>query len=325
MREVIESRAVIAEIAPRHVLSRRSWAVVGNGPNGIAARELRIKLSELCYKAIACDATEDKKHIDLSSEPLTLVCAAGLSGSNIDDVGKEVAIYRAHRGVPLVIASEGSGGRFGAAAEVISVPAIHPALDFLMSTVAGHLFCYEAALAIDATARPLREARAAVEASAAGPVEALLVRLAPAIEGPARRFLEGLRGRPLRRHARGEHRRAYRVDPALRHRHQPARCVRTRARQGRHAEHRGAGPHLRPDPRDRRAHPADRRDQAPGQDRHRRNLALRRNAAARPSRSRDPYRRCPARRPQLPHAAHAGRARRGSRGSHRVHALPHRG
>jgi glucosamine--fructose-6-phosphate aminotransferase (isomerizing) len=193
MRTVVDQRAAIADIAPRHVLSRRSWAVVGNGPNAIAARELRIKLSELCYKAIACDATEDKKHIDLSSEPLTIVCAAGLAGSNIDDVGKEVAIYRAHRGVPLVIASEGNGGRFGSAAEVITVPAVHPALDFVLSTVAGHLFCYEAALAIDGTARPLREARAAIEASVAGPVDDLLARLAPAIEPPAGRFLEGLR------------------------------------------------------------------------------------------------------------------------------------
>jgi glucosamine--fructose-6-phosphate aminotransferase (isomerizing) len=193
MRAVIDQRGAIAEAAPRHVLSRRSWAVVGNGPNAIAARELRIKLSELCYKAIAWDSTEDKKHIDLSSEPLTIVCAAGLAGSNVDDVGKEVAIYRAHRGVPLVIASDGSGGRFGAAAEVITVPAVHPALDFVLSTVAGHLFCYEAALAIDGTARPLREARAAIEASVAGPVDDLLTRLAPAIEAPARRFLEGLR------------------------------------------------------------------------------------------------------------------------------------
>jgi glucosamine--fructose-6-phosphate aminotransferase (isomerizing) len=193
MREVLEQRPAIAEIAPRHVLARRSWAVVGNGPNAIAARELRIKLSELCYKAIACDATEDKKHIDLSSEPLTLVCAAGLTGSNIDDVAKEVAIYRAHRGAPIVIASEGHGGRFGAAADVITVPQVHPALDFVLSTMAGHLFCYEAALAIDATARPLREARAAVEASAAGPVDELLVRLGPSLEGPAQRFLEGLR------------------------------------------------------------------------------------------------------------------------------------
>jgi glucosamine--fructose-6-phosphate aminotransferase (isomerizing) len=192
MRTVLNLRPTIATLAPR-VLSRRAWAVVGNGPNTIAARELRIKLSELCYKAIACDATEDKKHIDLSSEPMTLVCAAGLEGSNIDDVGKEVAIYRAHRGVPIVIASEPSRARFGAAAEVIAVPAVHPALDFILSTVAGHLFCYEAALAIDATARPLREARAAIEASATGPVDDLLTRLAPAIEPPARQFLEGLR------------------------------------------------------------------------------------------------------------------------------------
>ena len=167
--------------------------MVGNGPNRIAAQELRIKLSELCYKAIACDATEDKKHIDLSSEPLTIVCAAGLAGSNIDDVGKEVAIYRAHRGAPIVIASEGHGARFGAAADVISVPQVHPDVDFVLSTVAGHLFCYEAALAIDATARPLREARAAIEASAAGPVDGVLARLAPAIEEPTRRFLDGVR------------------------------------------------------------------------------------------------------------------------------------
>ena len=70
-------------------------------------REIRIKLSELCYKSIACDATEDKKHIDLSSEPLILVCAAGLIGSTADDVAKEVAIYRAHKAAPIVIASEG--------------------------------------------------------------------------------------------------------------------------------------------------------------------------------------------------------------------------
>jgi hypothetical protein len=67
--------------------------------------EIRIKLSELCYKSIACDATEDKKHIDLSSEPMILVCAAGLTGSTADDVAKEVAIYKAHKAVPIVIAT----------------------------------------------------------------------------------------------------------------------------------------------------------------------------------------------------------------------------
>ena len=74
------ARPTIAEAAQRLAPSRRYWAVVGNGANRIAADEIRIKLSELCYKSIACDVTEDKKHIDLSSEPLILVCAAGLDG-----------------------------------------------------------------------------------------------------------------------------------------------------------------------------------------------------------------------------------------------------
>jgi len=193
MTEVVERRDAIAAVAQRHILARRYWAVVGNGANTIAAHELRIKLSELCYKAIACDVTEDKKHIDLSSEPLILVCAAGLVGSNVDDVGKEVAIYRAHRSAPIVISS---GARvYPDALETISVPAVHPNLDFVLATVAGHLFGYEAALAIDASARPLRAARAAVEATAPGSPDALLDRLGPEIETPARQFFDGLRSR----------------------------------------------------------------------------------------------------------------------------------
>ena len=191
MRTVVGQREAIAAVAQRHVLSRRYWAVVGNGVNAIAARELRIKLSELCYKAIAYDITEDKKHIDLSSEPLILVCAAGLTGSNADDVGKEVAIYRAHRAAPIVIAEDGA--RYPAALDTISVPSVHPDLDFVLATVVGHLFGYEAALAIDASGRPLREARAAVEAAAPGPPPALLERLGPRLDGPAGRFHDGLR------------------------------------------------------------------------------------------------------------------------------------
>ncbi len=168
--------------------------MVGNGRNVIAARELRIKLSELCYKAIACDVTEDKKHIDLSSEPLILVCAAGLDGSNVDDLTKEVAIYGAHRAATIVIASDDDTARFDHALEVVGVPSVHPRLDFVLSTVAGHLFCYEAALAIDASARPLREARAAVESALPGSPETLLERLAPRLAAPAQRFLDELRG-----------------------------------------------------------------------------------------------------------------------------------
>ena len=93
---------------------KRYWAIVGNGPNAVAAEEVRIKLSELCYKCIACDITEDKKHIDLSWEPLILVCAAGLVGCTADDVAKEVAIYKAHKATPIVVATE-ADERFDAA------------------------------------------------------------------------------------------------------------------------------------------------------------------------------------------------------------------
>ncbi len=162
MRTVLELRESIGEAARRFAPQRRYWTVVGNGANAVAAEEVRIKLSELCYKSIACDITEDKKHIDLSCEPLIIVCAAGLVGGTADDVAKEVAIFRAHKALPIVIATEGDH-RFAAAASVIGVPAVDSALAFILSAMVGHLFGYEAALAIDASARPLREAREVIE------------------------------------------------------------------------------------------------------------------------------------------------------------------
>ena len=190
MRAVLAQRDVIGAAAHAHAPFRRYWAVVGNGPNRIAAHEVRIKLSELCYKSIACDGTEDKKHIDLSSEPMILVCAAGLSGSNADDVAKELAIYRAHKAAAIAIVSE-DDDRYGAAVEVIRVPARpRRASGSCSARWSGHLFGYEAALAIDASARPLREARAAVEAT---PVTTELAPLAERLAEPAAQFFTGVR------------------------------------------------------------------------------------------------------------------------------------
>ncbi|MEO6597003.1 MAG: SIS domain-containing protein, partial [Planctomycetota bacterium] len=162
MRTVLKQDAAIAAIARAHAPQRRYWALVGNGKNRIAAAEVRIKLSELCYKSIACDSTEDKKHIDLSCEPMILICAAGLTGSTADDVAKEVAIYKAHKACPIVIATAGET-RFTAAAALIEVPAVHPSLGYVLSTMAGHLFGYRTALAIDELALPLRRMRGAIE------------------------------------------------------------------------------------------------------------------------------------------------------------------
>lgn len=194
MRTVLGRRAEIGEAARRFAPSKRYWAVVGNGPNKVAAEEVRIKLSELCYKSIACDVTEDKKHIDLSSEPLILVCAAGLQGGTADDVAKEVAIYRAHKASPIVVASEGEE-RFNAALQVIPVPSVLGRLDFVLAAMVGHLFGYEAARAIDGLARPLREAREAIERAVGlgGADDAVVDQLRRDLVPVAQRVADGLR------------------------------------------------------------------------------------------------------------------------------------
>ena len=191
---VLERRPAIALAAQRNALSRGSWAVVGNGVNRVAAEEVRIKLSELCYKSISCDITEDKKHIDLSSEPMIVVCAAGLRGSNADDVGKEVAIFRAHKSAPIVIADDDED-RFGAALDTLWVPRVHTDLSFVLCAMSGHLFGYEAALAIDASARPLREARGCIEGIFSDATESddLLQSLADELTPHATRFFDLLR------------------------------------------------------------------------------------------------------------------------------------
>jgi len=192
MRATLAKQEEIGVAATRHAPSRRYWAMVGNGLNFVAAREIRIKLSELCYKSIACDVTEDKKHIDLSSEPMILICAAGLTGSNADDVAKEVAIFRAHNSAPIVIATEGEN-RFSAALEVIAVPETHPQLAFVLSTVVGHLFGYEAALAIDRSARPMRESRAIIERYVGATDDRWFGTFTREVQEPALRFFEMLR------------------------------------------------------------------------------------------------------------------------------------
>ncbi|HEY3811385.1 MAG TPA: SIS domain-containing protein, partial [Acidimicrobiales bacterium] len=194
MEKVLARREEIGRIAASVAPSRRYWAVVGSGPDRIAAAEVRIKLSELCYRSISSDATEDKKHIDLSCEPLILVCAAGLRGPNADDVAKEIAIYRAHKAAPVVVATEGEAERFQASAwDVITVPVTDPSLAFVLSAMVGHLFGYEAALSIDAQARPLREARAAIEAVVSAGPDDLVDRLRPDVHRVIQPFLQGLR------------------------------------------------------------------------------------------------------------------------------------
>ena len=136
---------------------KRYWAVVGSGPNKAAADEIRIKLSELCYKTISADVVENKKHIDLSAEPLIIVCAAGSPETVMGDIVKDVAIFKAHKSAVVVFADEGEERLNAIADAVIPIPRAPLPLPVILNTMAGHLFGYYAACSIDADALFLRE------------------------------------------------------------------------------------------------------------------------------------------------------------------------
>ncbi|HQI82393.1 MAG TPA: SIS domain-containing protein, partial [Deltaproteobacteria bacterium] len=156
MREVIQGRDAIRKTAWELVRRKQYWAVVGSGINKVASDEIRIKLSELCYKTISSDIIEDKKHIDLSSEPLILVCAAGSPEIVVEDIVKDVAIFKAHAASVVVITDEGEH-RFDTIADaVIRVPRAAFPLSVIFNTLAGHIWGYYAACSLDALAATLK-------------------------------------------------------------------------------------------------------------------------------------------------------------------------
>jgi len=117
------------------------------------ADEIRIKLSELCYKTISSDYVEDKKHIDLSSEPLIIVCAAGARGTVIKDIVKDTAIFQAHKATVVVIANEGENRFEPYAADVFHVPMVSEHFAPILNTLVGHIWGYYAAMAINEGSR----------------------------------------------------------------------------------------------------------------------------------------------------------------------------
>ncbi len=159
METVLAATDRIRTSAMRHATSRDYWAVVGSGPNKTAADEIRIKLSELCYKTISSDFVEDKKHIDLSSEPLIVVCAAGTRGAVIGDIVKDTAIFHSHKALPIVIADEHEDRFDPYAADVIHVPAAETHFAPILNTLVGHIWGYFAALAINEGSRFLYDFR----------------------------------------------------------------------------------------------------------------------------------------------------------------------
>jgi glucosamine--fructose-6-phosphate aminotransferase (isomerizing) len=146
MRAVLASYERIGASAKRLATQKAHWAVVGSGPNKASADEIRIKLSELCYKTISTDFVEDKKHIDLSAEPLIIVCAAGTRDAVLSDIIKDTAIFKAHKATPVVIATEGETRFEQYADDVFHVPAVSEHLAPILNTLVGHIWGYYAAL-----------------------------------------------------------------------------------------------------------------------------------------------------------------------------------
>ena len=149
MQQVLRKKDEIRLSAERVARQKKYWAVVGSGPNKASADEIRIKLSELCYKTISSDFIEDKKHIDLSSEPLIIVCSAGNPETVVGDVVKDTAIFKAHKASVVVFAEEGETRFDRIADSVIHVPRAPMPLPVILNTLAGHLWGYYAASAID--------------------------------------------------------------------------------------------------------------------------------------------------------------------------------
>ena len=159
MRKVLENTVAIQASAQKLAVTKTYWAAVGSGPNKASADEIRIKLSELCYKTISSDFVEDKKHIDLSSEPLIIVCAAGAPDTVIGDIIKDTAIFKAHKATPVVIADEGDNRFDPYAADVFHVPGTYEHLAPILNTLVGHIWGYYAALAINEGSRFLHTFR----------------------------------------------------------------------------------------------------------------------------------------------------------------------
>ncbi len=149
MRKILAMKEEIGRSANRLSVQKNYWATVGSGSNKTSADEIRIKLSELCYKTISSDFVEDKKHIDLSSEPLIIICAAGTRESVLGDIIKDTAIFHAHKAAPVVITNEGENRFDPYSSDIFKVPRTGEHLAPILNTLVGHIWGYYAALAIN--------------------------------------------------------------------------------------------------------------------------------------------------------------------------------
>ena len=163
MRTILNMKDQIKDSAFKHAVTKQYWATVGSGSNKTSADEIRIKLSELCYKTISSDFVEDKKHIDLSSEPLIIICAAGTRESVLGDIIKDTAIFHAHKASPIVITNSGEDRFDIYAKDVFKIPETMEHFAPVLNTLVGHIWGYYAALAINEGSQFMYKGRSQVK------------------------------------------------------------------------------------------------------------------------------------------------------------------
>ncbi len=162
MRSAFDLEPRVAECARAVGLARRHWSVLGSGSSLATGQEIRIKFSELCYKSVSVDVLENKKHIDLSAEPLILAALHDLRSDLVSDAVKEVSIFAAHRALTVVICDRGGELYRNHTPHVVEVPPIGYGLGAVTTALVGHLFAYHTAVAMDGVAQRLRRLRKAL-------------------------------------------------------------------------------------------------------------------------------------------------------------------
>ncbi len=163
LRKLFERKEQIAfsarELAPRHIY----WDTLSTGVGYPVAKEIKIKLSELCYMSIPEFFAANKKHINLSAEAMILCFFGALQknsgnqqSSLVKDLQGEISIFLAQDNVPIVFTTEDDES-FD---EIIPpekkdcqllkvIPPVSPYLCVILNTAAGHLWSYYAAKALN--------------------------------------------------------------------------------------------------------------------------------------------------------------------------------
>ncbi len=163
MRTILNMKEQIKKSAFKLAVSKHYWATAGSGSNKISADEIRIKLSELCYKTISSDFIEDKKHIDLSSEPLIIICAAGTREIVLGDIIKDTSIFHSQKASSVVITNIGEDRFDSCAEDVFKIPETMEHFAPVLNTLVGHIWGYFAALAINEGSQFLYKGRTKVK------------------------------------------------------------------------------------------------------------------------------------------------------------------